>query len=181
VRRSSGGGAILHDRELTYSLAVPRSYSGARHADDLYRAIHGSLIEALADLGVNAALFENASGTSAKLPAEPFLCFKRRSPGDVLIRNTKIAGSAQRRRRGAVLEHGSLLLAKSNFAPELMGLAELTGEPGLGAKLPAVWLKRLEHRLEVTFTEQLPPPEIVANARRIAAEKFATTAWTQKK
>ena len=61
----------------------------------------------------------------------PFLCFLRRSPGDILVSSTdgsietKIVGSAQRRARGAVLQHGSILFAQSPFAPELLGLREL--------------------------------------------------------
>lgn len=66
----------------------------------------------------------------------PFLCFLRRSPGDILVRSadgsieTKIVGSAQRRERGAVLQHGSILFAQSPLTPELPGLQELTANGG---------------------------------------------------
>ena len=56
------------------------------------------------------------------------MCFQRRAPGDVLVKGEKIAGSAQRRCRGAVLQHGSVLLARSPAAPELDGLKELTAQ-----------------------------------------------------
>ncbi len=54
-----------------------------------------------------------------------FLCFHRRSEGDVVVGKDKLMGSAQRRSKAAILQHGSLLLAKSDFAPSLLGLAEL--------------------------------------------------------
>jgi lipoate-protein ligase A len=55
------------------------------------------------------------------------LCFDHHTPDDVLIGETKICGSAQRKRRGALLQHGSILLAASAMTPELPGIAELTG------------------------------------------------------
>src|SRR6056297_2447018 len=54
VRRATGGGAIWHDRELTYALAVPASHPMARSAKDLYRAVHGAIAGLLADRGVDA-------------------------------------------------------------------------------------------------------------------------------
>ncbi|NIL97049.1 MAG: lipoate--protein ligase family protein, partial [Planctomycetales bacterium] len=58
-----------------------------------------------------------------------FLCFLRRAAGDVLVGGTKIAGSAQRRRRGAVLQHGSVLLQTSESSPELAALNDLAQRP----------------------------------------------------
>jgi lipoate-protein ligase A len=53
------------------------------------------------------------------------LCFLHHTPGDLLLAGHKIAGSAQRRRHGALLQHGGLLLAQSPFTPALPGAAEL--------------------------------------------------------
>jgi lipoate-protein ligase A len=138
VRRASGGGAILHDRELTYSIAIPLASRFGRAAYDLYTHVHQSLIETLAGVGVRAILHggtgtlhvaSDARDTSAQ-PATPFLCFQRRTAGDVVAGHRfadKIAGSAQRRQRGVMLQHGSILLARSTWAPELPGIAELAG------------------------------------------------------
>src|SRR5688500_11588427 len=103
VRRATGGGAILHDRELTYSFAAPITDRLSADVEQLYHAFHESLIAALAELGTAASLFDspvlNARGS------EPFLCFQRRTRGDVLLGDYKIVGSAQRRHHGAVLQH----------------------------------------------------------------------------
>ena len=92
VRRSSGGGAILHDHELTYSLILPAAQDLARHAESLYLAVHQALIEALASYGVTASLNAQASGLAPD--EQPFLCFQRGAAGDVLLVSAKIAGSA---------------------------------------------------------------------------------------
>ena len=99
VRRLTGGGAILHDAELTYSIVLPGSHPLAARRDELYQAVHGCLIEALGQLGITARLCEAADKIDRRPPGQPFLCFQRRSPGDVLIGRTKVCGSAQRRRQ----------------------------------------------------------------------------------
>src|SRR4051812_42296912 len=118
VRRASGGGAILHDRELTYSIALPKAHPLALHAEPLYLATHRSLPAALVQFGVRADLCQPAENGRRATSDEPFLCFQRRTYGDVLVGRAKVCGSAQRRQRGAVLQHGSILLAQSAFAPE---------------------------------------------------------------
>src|SRR5262249_47536189 len=125
VRRPTGGGAIWHDREGTYALAVPRGHTLARRSADLYRAVHGAIARPLRELGGDA----HRPGDHAPAPEEgrPFLCFADRDPEDVVIGPHKVVGSAQRRRHGAVLQHGSLLLARSTAAPELPGVNDLTG------------------------------------------------------
>ncbi len=127
VRRASGGGAILHDRELTYSFVAPAAHALAVRRATLYTAIHQILIDVFAEFGIRASL----SGESASPRPEqhPFLCFLRHTPGDVLVDGVKVVGSAQRRLQKAVLQHGSLLLERSPFAPELAGLADLTHSP----------------------------------------------------
>ena len=80
VRRASGGGAILHDRELTYSIALPAGHRFSR-GRDLYRVSHRALVEALEAFGVSANLHE-AKGSSARRVSRSnhfcVLCTRRR-------------------------------------------------------------------------------------------------------
>ena len=177
VRRASGGGAILHDRELTYSIALPRAHLLAQRAHQLYDAVHESLIEALAEMDVSAALFTGPR----QVEKTPFLCFQRREPGDVLAGDFKIAGSAQRRQHGAILQHGSVLLARSEFAPELPGIAELFSREVKIEPLIHQWMPRLEAKLKIRLSPAVLPEPTIAAAREIARQKFGNSAWTLRR
>jgi len=177
VRRVSGGGAIVHDAELTYSMAVPLSQAMAGRRQALYAAVHATLIETLADFGVAARLHGEAP-PSRTVP-RPFLCFQRRSPGDVLVGEVKVAGSAQRRNRNAVLQHGSVLLARSPAAPELDGLRETAGLTAHLDEFVAKWLGLLAHRLGWNWCRESLSLAERRRAAHLAAAKYAADSWTQ--
>lgn len=111
VRRVTGGGAILHDRELTYSLVLPLSHplleKGPNH---LYELAHDVVIECLADKG--SPVWRGCETDDSGAAKGPFFCFARRHCFDVLVGDDKVAGSAQRRTRDAVLQHGSIILER---------------------------------------------------------------------
>jgi lipoyl(octanoyl) transferase len=123
VRRTTGGGAIVHDCELTYSVIVPQGNRSHGADQTLYHDVHQAVIGSLQRIGVNAMRFGDYS--SSNRPDEPFLCFQRRTREDLIVSGYKVLGSAQRRGAGGLLQHGSLLLASSAAAPELPGLLNL--------------------------------------------------------
>ncbi len=123
VRRPSGGAALVHHQEITYALGLPAGAPWQTGASWLCR-MHQILAAALTDLGVSAT----AGTAPAPEHFRGLLCFQHVTPGDLLITAAKVTGSAQRRQRGALLQHGSLLLAGSPFTPALPGIKELTGK-----------------------------------------------------
>lgn len=122
VKRLSGGGAILHHHELTYSCALTAAHPLAREPGLLYEQVHQAIIGVLWRFGIDGEL-----RGAAAFADKPFLCFARGDARDVVIGPHKIIGSAQRRRQGAVLQHGSILLERSPHAPDFPGIRELTG------------------------------------------------------
>jgi lipoate-protein ligase A len=184
VRRLTGGGAILHDAELTYSIVLPDTHPLAARRDELYGAVHGALIEALERLGVTARLCTVADKTGAdniEPPREPFLCFQRRSPGDVLIGRTKICGSAQRRRKGAVLQHGSLLWRTSPAAPELPGVEDIVAHPIELQSAADLWLSRLGRRLGFGWQSDDLDERELSQAETLVESRYAREEWIKNR
>ena len=179
VRRASGGGAILHDRELTYSFMVHTGHRLAANAEALYRAIHISWIEAVANLRIRATLCETRASTTPS--AQPFLCFQRRARGDVVIGRYKVVGSAQRRRRGAVLQHGSCLLERSPSAPEALGLAEAAGVKLSPQRLIDLWQSGLRCALQVDFERAPLSTAEKARVHEIVKSKYGRAEWTGRR
>lgn len=179
VRRTTGGGAILHDRELTYSLCVPPAHRLTRQPAELYRLLHRALAEALAELGAASQVL--ATGADRGPLAEPFLCFARRASGDVVLAGAKIAGSAQRRHRGAILQHGSVLVETSPAAPELPGLEQMAQLALAPEKLLAAWREPLARLLDVQLVPGVLSTAELRRAEQLVSEKFATTAWNEKR
>lgn len=121
VRRLSGGGALVHDQELTYSLTLPADQQLVEHPVSLYRLVHQAFVDAFAAWGAQVTF----RGTTTRLDQEPVLCFSRQDENDLVVSGFKVLGSAQRRRRGAILQHGGLLLRASAVTPELPGVLDL--------------------------------------------------------
>lgn len=179
VRRQTGGGAIVHDAELTYSFCVPKGHPLAADPMTLYRAIHGSLVAALADFSVQASLSEWSSDLRPE--EEPFLCFQRKAEGDVLVDGLKVGGSAQRRPSEAILQHGSVLLNSSPLAPELPGLRELTGKSIDPGELVRRWSPHLATSLGLRLREEnLQKPEL-DEANRLVHSRYGRDDWIARK
>jgi lipoate-protein ligase A len=119
VRRPSGGAALVHHHEVTYALALPAGppwQTGESWLCLMHTVIAAALqrqgVEAQAVNCPNAARF---TGT---------LCFQHLTAGDLMLGAAKIVGSAQRRQRGALMQHGAILLAASPYASVLPGILE---------------------------------------------------------
>ena len=113
VRRPTGGRAVWHSHELTYSVAaplgaIPETDSGLRAT---YCAIHRMIGSALSRLGIPAVLAE--AGPTPALSAGS--CFALPVGGEILVQGRKVVGSAQLRQGEAFLQHGSLLLRDEQF------------------------------------------------------------------
>jgi lipoate-protein ligase A len=126
---------------------------------------------------VTATLYRDEPGACERgtksEQSEPFLCFQRRSCYDLVCGGAKIAGSAQRRRRGAIVQHGSVLLSQSAFAPELPGIEQLAGVVIDPAALAACWKARLATRLGVSLGEGPLSAEEQERCRMLASAKYA--------
>jgi lipoyl(octanoyl) transferase len=109
VRRPTGGRAVLHDHEVTYSVVLsaddPRLTSGVLAA---YLTISQALIRGLSHLGIAAELLPLRRGAPLPSEAASPVCFATPSSYEVVVGGRKIIGSAQRRAHGVIMQHGSI-------------------------------------------------------------------------
>lgn len=116
VRRATGGRAVLHDRELTYSIIVSESYPGIpTSVTEAYRVLSMGLLQGFRNLGLDARMtgvdaMDEAEETGASQSAGSSACFDSPSRYELVVEGRKIAGSAQMRAKGVILQHGSILL-----------------------------------------------------------------------
>lgn len=204
VRRPTGGGAILHDREITYCLVLDDSFEPARRSPAaLYRLAHECWRTAI--LAADAAAPPAASNhvqaprainstddarparspvlapDSMPLPAPrsgPFFCFEKPGRTDLLLGDRKLLGSAQRRIPGRVLQHGSLLL-QQRF-PDHPGIALEIDSPAAIDALRTDFARLLAASLNLTPRDTTWSPDLLSSAQARRAQ-FASADWTRRR
>jgi lipoate-protein ligase A len=200
VRRPTGGRAILHDRELTYSIALPASVLG--HDGGVlpsYYRLSLALQEGLCGLAVPATL---APESAAGGPLHGPICFDRPSAHEILLHGRKLVGSAQVRRGGGLLQHGSILIEPriekltaclrlprdSTGSPPAEGLERIEdGVAGL-AEVGVTHVASIAHsiadafaaRFGVSLKEAPLRPDEWAAAEALAGSKYRSAGWTER-
>ncbi len=177
LRRPSGGEALVHDREVTYSLALPAGLPWQRRCESWARRFHEVLRDALADLGVVVTLCP----ADGERRLGDFLCFLHHTPDDVLINGAKIVGSAQRRPQGALMQHGSILLAQSPCTPALSGIVELTGRRLSADELSAAVCERLTAALQWDIVPGDWSEVERARIEELAVSRYGSMEWNERR
>lgn len=111
VRRPTGGRTVLHFDELTYSVVVNRSAEFfAPSIGETYRRIGEVLCRALAAVGVDVEIERRRPGNRSERGLGRLPCFQSTSRHELVCGGRKLAGSAQRRLKRSLLQHGSIPL-----------------------------------------------------------------------
>jgi lipoate-protein ligase A len=178
VRRQTGGGAIWHHHEITYTLVIPASHPLARPSTVLYQAVHTVIADALAGLGIRAGRRGDEPDRRDRDRKRSLLCFTDAHEDDIVTGGVKIVGSAQRRRRGAVLQHGSILWARSCRVPELPGVCDVADV----IVQPRAWAEKLlegiPDALGLGPVRSAIPADIRSRARELEVVRYCQPAWT---
>ena len=154
VRRLTGGGAIHHADELTFSIATDLSHPlYAGEVATSYARVHDALLETLGELGLEAR--RRGAESLASDREHTGMCFHHSSAMDVVWNGRKGIGSAQRRSKGRVLHHGSIKLGATDLEPGIAHLRESV--PGLDAVELALGIQRtFAKRFGWTFEDSQP-------------------------
>ncbi len=179
VRRPTGGGAIRHDRDLTFAVVAPSVDRRSSRPAAYYRVVHGAIAALLREHSVDASL-RGAVDPVAQAD-KPFLCFRDCDASDVVVSGVKIVGGAQRRTKDATLLHGSMRLRGVGSDCDLAGLADVSR----GTDSVEFWARLFRERLPDLLGWERLDTEIDADfgrrVRELAERVFMTEEWTRKR
>jgi lipoate-protein ligase A len=189
VRRPTGGRAVLHDHELTYSVVAPIEILGASVSRS-HERINRALARGLEKLGLHAEFVQSRASVKEASAA----CFAAPAMVGLTVQGKKVIGSAQMRTKKSLLQHGSIPITidfealaavlKLPAAARLLrqkaaGLAEFLAREPTITELKQVLIKGFEEIFEAEFrAEGLSSPER-ALAERLC-EKYSTCAWNRR-
>jgi lipoate-protein ligase A len=178
VRRITGGGAIHHVRELTFSITCDLThplYAGS--LADSYTQVHRAIASALTAYGIAATLRGATALTSDR--ADTGMCFHASTPLDLVWNGRKGVGSAQRRTAGRVLHHGSIKLDTSALEGDIASIA-LT-QRGVQPENFAPQLQQaFESVLDLRCEAGVPDPDERASAKELGA-RFLDPAFVRRR
>ena len=188
VRRPTGGRSVLHHRELTYAVTAPADWGSLR---DVYVRINRALAAGLRLLGVDASVQDGSDGPAPRPTVRA--CFRDPLPGELTAAGRKLAGSAQWREAGALLQHGSLLLHNDQVVVERLriggppaaevpavGLVELLRREPEAGELETALANGFEHELSVKVVPDTMTSRERRQAEQLAAE-YRDPAWTWRR
>ena len=118
VRRPTGGRAVFHAEEVTYSVVIPEGNSNySRSTGEVYNLISRGLVRGIRKLGVLAELQRRSPDLGTHYESSLSVsCFSAAARYEVVVEGKKLVGSAQRRMSGGVLQHGSILTGDAHLA-----------------------------------------------------------------
>jgi lipoate-protein ligase A len=189
VRRPTGGRAVLHDRELTYSFTSRTDRDPfSKGLLDSYRRIGIALHLALTKTGISSEARQERERGGA-LAGSP-LCFQSSSLGEIMTDNRKLIGSAQKRWSDGLLQQGSIpyfhnleemgsvfgVEETTEMGARVAGIMEMA--PGLSEdEFKGMLREAFEETFEIRFVQSVPSPAEVSLARVLEKEKYLQPRW----
>ena len=198
VRRATGGRTVLHESELSYSLAIPNDDPCvAGGVLPSYQRIAEGFKCALLRLGLSADPPQKQPKLTPLTPA----CFETTSHYEITIKGRKLIGSAQKRQRNVVLQHGSILLSGdvgavaelfalptqerallgARLRQQVTTLEQLLGKSISAEQVAQAVAGGLAEALQLQWQSAELTPHELEYAHLAAQAKYANPAWTMKK
>jgi len=188
TRRPTGGSAVLHGRDRTYAIAGRlgrEAFPGG--VVDTYRRVAMALTAAFKLLGLDVGTLESSRVGERDRRSSP-ACFDRTSVYEIVLRGRKIVGSAQLRRRGAFLQHGSIPIDSEEGWPgreagttskeRFMDLKTALGRVPEVREIDEALVKGFEAAFDVKLSAGSLTDREEIRATRLRSWKYASAAWT---
>lgn len=202
VRRPTGGRAILHAIELTYSFCIRQDeIAGGQSVMESYREISRGIIAGLELLGARVSLgpdTEQPEAADVSAEAAHPICFAKTARCDLQAAGRKVVGSAQVRRGGGILQHGSIpieidledqvavmpggngRIARNVLAGAAMSVNELLGRPVGYDELSEAVARGFAQTFAVELVPDEPSEEEQAQAALLREAKYETGEWNER-
>ncbi|MCY7768321.1 lipoate--protein ligase family protein [Bacillus haynesii] len=205
VRRPTGGRGVLHDQELTYSVIVSEEHPEMpKTVTEAYRVISEGILEGFRELGLDAyfAIPRTEKEKQSLKNPRSSVCFDAPSWYELVVEGRKVAGSAQTRQKGVILQHGSILLdldedklfdlfiykndrlrerMQRNFKQKAVAINELTKDKVTIEEASEAFKKGFETGLNI----HLEPYELTEEETEFVADlaktKYAADEWNYRR
>lgn len=201
VRRPTGGRGVLHEHELTYSIIVSEEHPEMPESvTEAYRILSGGLLEGFKNLGLDA--YFSVPDTAEKLEdlkkPKSAVCFDAPSWYEMVVEGKKVAGSAQTRQKGVILQHGAILIDLD--AEKLLSLfrfSDTAAKEKMRVKIPhkavsinslrknkatmdecvEAFKKGFQKSLEIDLEPYMLTAEQMEYVKSLEKEKYASDSW----
>lgn len=205
VRRPTGGRAVLHDQELTYSVIVSEEHPDMpATVTEAYRVISQGILEGFTDVGLEAyfSIPRTEEELSSLKKPRSAVCFDAPSWYELVVEGRKVAGSAQTRQKGVILQHGSIILdidedklfdlfkypservrerMQRNFRNKAVAINALRSEPLTMEEAKQAFRKGFEKGLNITLEPYTLSKEEDEEVRQIARNRYEQDEWNFRK
>lgn len=205
VRRPTGGRGVLHEHELTYSVIVSEDHPEMpKTVTEAYRVISEGILKGFHQLGLEAyfAVPRTDEERSALKNPRSAVCFDAPSWYELVVEGRKVAGSAQTRQKGVILQHGSILLdldedklfslfkypservkdrMKSAFKSKAVAINEISPRKITLEEAKAAFYKGFAEGLNIELESYDLTEEEFSYVNKIAKERYESDEWNFKR
>ena len=205
VRRPTGGRGVLHDKELTYSVIVSEDHPEMpKTVTEAYRVISEGILQGFRELGLDAyfAVPRTEEEKQGLKNPRSAVCFDAPSWYELVVEGRKVAGSAQTRQKGVILQHGSILLdldedllfslfkypsdrvkerMQKNFKNKAVAVNALRETKVTVEEAKEAFRRGFEKGLNIKLEPYKLTDEEHAAVMKLAAEKYESDEWNHKR
>lgn len=196
VRRLTGGSAVLHDDELTYSIIVTEQHPNIpKSVNKAYYVLAKGLLEGYRNLNIDANFAISEKELRQQRSA---VCFEVPAMYEIVINNKKISGNAQTRKKGVLLQHGSIPMSfdskmlfdlfkfskdsfrerqRKAFVNKATSINEITGKKHTYEQLKDAFLAGFQSSLNINLKPLSLSPQDWEEINQLTIEKYRTDKW----